>query len=68
MIMTDQVKTQERLDFSDLRHQFYLEVCEGCGRDSNEIVNEQGCSYIELESNSVKTKSGLWYCHHDCSR
>jgi hypothetical protein len=66
MIMQDHIKATERLNFDDVKHDFYLEECVGCGRDSNQIVKDDGCSYIELEREAITLDCGLWYCHPDC--
>jgi hypothetical protein len=69
MMMHDFVTAAERLTFKTvLLHDFYFHECTGCGRTSEEIVNEDECTYESLEWNSKTTNSGLWYCHDDCYR
>jgi hypothetical protein len=48
--------------------EFYEEECVGCGRSSNQIIQEDEVSPVELEVYSVYTDSGHWYCHRDCLR
>jgi Zn ribbon nucleic-acid-binding protein len=69
MIMQDFVTSVDRLTFGKANEEeFYIKECVGCGRDSNQIVKEDACTYIELEENSIELDCGFWYCHHDCYR
>lgn len=72
MLMNDCVTSKERLNFD--KHNFYasgvayFEECCGCGRTSDEIVQEDNLTYTQLDDSSRTTDSGLWYCHDDCYR
>jgi hypothetical protein len=69
MIMQDYVTAIDRITFGQTdKDEFYTRECVGCGRDSNQIVKEDECSYIELEEYSIELDCGFWYCHQDCYR
>lgn len=66
---TDYVTASERLKFVAInREELYFRECEGCGRNSDEIVIDDGCTYEELEWSSKTCNSGSWFCHDDCYR
>lgn len=68
-MIKDYVTAKERLTFEPIFiTDVYSHECTGCGRSSEEIVKEVGCSYIELEDEAIETNGGLWYCHIDCYR
>ncbi len=69
MIIRDYVTPKERLNFSPvIINDFYFIECMGCGRNSEEIVLHEGCTFEELDDNSRRTVEGNWYCHIDCFR
>lgn len=67
LIMKDYVTPQERLSYYADGSPYFEECC-GCGRTSDEIMQEYECTPDDLDDNSVTTDSGLWYCHRDCFR
>jgi len=69
MIMQDFITPVDRLTFVHANEdEFYTRECVGCGRNSNQIVKDDACTFVELEWHSKTTECGLWYCHHDCYR
>ena len=71
MIMKDQVTANERLSFvfmPALPIDFFNQNCCCCANTPEDIVNEKGCTYLDVERDAVLAGDGDWYCCYDCFR